>query len=337
MKSILFGFAVSVLAFSCNIIDEGDKPLEIQYSLLINTKTSNGYNIIVLKKDLTISSLTEGGFNVDPEWSPDGNKIAYWTSFAGGLDDIIVMNEDGSDKRNLTNSAAWFEERPVWSPDGSMIAYDMLRTEYGIGVMQADGSNQKFVIPGERYNTLVWDVDGVTLIFSKRKGEKRQIFSVRIDGSSESQLTNDPTRSYSTPSISPNGRYLSFLENDGGSSFRIINRDRVTGEQISISEDGFGVLWSPDAVWMYFSERSNQGQTMYRVHPDGTSKENLSRKPQNSSYNDSVESITSDGSKVAFFSDRTGQWLLYVMNSNGSDQQFAFETTEVFHARWRPK
>ena len=60
----------------------------------------------------------------DPTWSPDGKKIV----FDGPADckdcgyEIYLMNADGSDLENLTDTPAddW---GPVWSPDGSRLAF----------------------------------------------------------------------------------------------------------------------------------------------------------------------------------------------------------------------
>src|SRR5207253_1050739 len=46
-----------------------------------------------------------------PAWSPDGQKIAFSHSFSscalcGGSEEIYVMNADGTDQTNVTNSPA---------------------------------------------------------------------------------------------------------------------------------------------------------------------------------------------------------------------------------------
>ena len=52
------------------------------------------------------------------------------------------MNADGSDQKNLTNSPAW-DYNPAWSPDGRITFI----SEGGIWIMNADGSNQRILIP----------------------------------------------------------------------------------------------------------------------------------------------------------------------------------------------
>jgi hypothetical protein len=58
-----------------------------------------------------------------PAWSPDGKKITFEASPDGsGIDDIYVMNSEGSQPVNLTDSLHP-DSYPAWSPDGKSIAY----------------------------------------------------------------------------------------------------------------------------------------------------------------------------------------------------------------------
>jgi dipeptidyl aminopeptidase/acylaminoacyl peptidase len=58
-----------------------------------------------------------GGTATNPAWSPDGSKIAFDATGANGKTEIYVMNADGTEQFNLTNSVSG-ETWPDWSPDG---------------------------------------------------------------------------------------------------------------------------------------------------------------------------------------------------------------------------
>ncbi len=70
----------------------------------------------------TPKRITEGlAWDVQPRFSPDGNRIAFTSDRAGG-DNIWVMNADGSDKRQVTKEDFRLLNQPTWSPDGRFIA-----------------------------------------------------------------------------------------------------------------------------------------------------------------------------------------------------------------------
>ena len=55
--------------------------------------------------------------NSFPAWSPDGSEIAFSREVSDGDNDIFLMNLNGSDVRQVTESDA-DDTRPSWSPDG---------------------------------------------------------------------------------------------------------------------------------------------------------------------------------------------------------------------------
>ena len=74
--------------------------------------------------------ITKGrGHNWQPDWSPDGNYIAYRSENGdGGLFVVPALGGEGLERR-----IASFGYRPRWSPDGSQILFQtsfMLDTKF---------------------------------------------------------------------------------------------------------------------------------------------------------------------------------------------------------------
>ena len=80
----------------------------------------------------------------DPQISPDGKRIAYFTHDVKTQErDIHVMDIDGRNSRQLTDVGR-VNEDPFWSPDGKFIVFQSNRTgNYQIFKMKADGSEQQ--------------------------------------------------------------------------------------------------------------------------------------------------------------------------------------------------
>ena len=93
----------------------------------LNSHDYYGSEIYLTRPD-TLQPLqltNNSGFDSRPVWSPDGTKIAFQRAAVMGQTDIWVMNADGSNPVNLTNTLnqTESEQSPAWSPDGSRIAF----------------------------------------------------------------------------------------------------------------------------------------------------------------------------------------------------------------------
>ena len=85
-----------------------------------------------------VALLTKGyeeGDYTSPDWSPDGDRIAYSISLTGSeYRHIYVMDRDGNKLQQLTQEH--YDDDPSWSPDGQWIAF----------VRGEDGSRDLYVV-----------------------------------------------------------------------------------------------------------------------------------------------------------------------------------------------
>lgn len=84
------------------------------------------WQIVLIDPDGTNPSiLTPGGVgglvgSYAPAWSPDGTRIAFGGVGLATVEDIWIMNADGSSKSVLAANG----RNPEWSPDGTMILFE---------------------------------------------------------------------------------------------------------------------------------------------------------------------------------------------------------------------
>ena len=102
-----------------------------------------------------------------PSWSPDGRRIVY-VSNRSGIDDVWIINSDGTDNINLTNNPASVDSAPRFSPDGRQIAFASLRDgDAEIYMMDVDGNNVEQVTHNEVHDmSPTWDRTGLFLVYS---------------------------------------------------------------------------------------------------------------------------------------------------------------------------
>jgi Tol biopolymer transport system component len=160
----------------------------------------------------------------EPAWSADGQRIAFSSNRAGRISghayamDIYVMNADGADPRNLTDSTT-SDSWPAWSPDGRHIAFQSDRDgNQEIYVMEADGSNPRNLTNHESNDFgPAWSPDGRTIAFDSDRDGDRELYVMEADGSNLRRLT-DHEGMDGLPTWSPDGRYIAFQsDRDGGS------------------------------------------------------------------------------------------------------------------------
>jgi len=155
---------------------------------------ADGTNPVRLTVNVKLSEDGFGpvyGMDFGPAWSPDGTKIAFWSTRDGLANpEIYVMNADGSNQVRLTINPA--EDRdPFWSSNGQWIGYNSRGPgRNGLFQIGADGANDHELLSGGSQGN--WSPDGQKLAFTDfdPSANAFAVFLVNANGSNRVRLTN---------------------------------------------------------------------------------------------------------------------------------------------------
>ena len=149
-------------------------------------------------------------------WSSDGNRIvgAPVRLIKNGFgSDIVVMNANGVNHKNLTNDSRARNINPSWSPNGKYIAYvaspDPFRwwPPHNVHVMNADGTNPVMLTKEDRWAyewNPTWSPDSKKIAFVKQTPDGfHDIFTMNADGSGLSNITQTHRIGEGSPAWSP--------------------------------------------------------------------------------------------------------------------------------------
>lgn len=229
--------------------------------------------------------LTDTGLS--PQWSPDGNRILYVDG--DNSDQVWAVATDGSDQRQLSANG-W---EPLWSPDGTQIAYtasiDGDVSNYAIWVMGADGSNPRQLSRGS-WNP-VWSPDGTRIAYESGS----HIWVMDADGSNPRQLSV----SCWDPVWSPDSSRIACWTGEG--AIWVVGADGSDPRQLGLNLNGRSPVWSPDGARIAYTEtyEGDSGTERRRVRVVDADGSNPKRITQD--YGDGP-AWSPDGSRIAYVS-----------------------------------
>lgn len=270
-------------------------------------------------------------------YAPEG-QLAF-TGRTSGVDEVYVLNPDGTGEINLSNHAAQ-DNYSAWSPDGTKLAFVSTRDgNEEIYLVNADGTGlRRLTNHAAADNQPAWSPDGTKIAFTSARTGAGDIYLMTITGTGVPTPTRRTTNTAgdSNPMWSPNGLYITYegsvstnpeiyiIGATSGSPIRLTNRNGIDGAP----------FWSPDGSKIAFRSAYNSATDQIWI-VNTTSPYTLTK--LTTLGTNFFISWSADGAKILFQSDRSGNVDIFTMDANGANQtNLTNSAANEAYAIWSP-
>ncbi len=270
-----------------------------------------------------------------PAWSPNGKTIAaalgLFNASQTEMRGVEIQVADGTSK---TISDGWFLIRRIaWMTDKSsllILGSDKLSGIYNQqiwSISHPNGQVRRITTDTNNYFGMSVAADSEALaavqsstlsnIWVVRNGDAGSAVQVRSGGNNRDGM--------GSLAWTPDGRIIYYSLTSGTLDIWIMNADGSGQKRLTTdTERNFDASASPDGKYIVFTSERDDGQTLWRMNPDGSDKMQLV-----SSSVANRPTVTPDSRWVIYNSRTSGNWRLWKVPIDGGD---AVQLTD-YHSR----
>jgi TolB protein len=332
----LLALLVTGTTFVPSAAAEGDDSVGLSGTIAFQT-VSGGAIYAVDVETLTgtggsnLRYLTTG---MDPALSPDGQWVAFtrWdVTQHGAFGSLWVINVDGSGERAILGDIHQ-PKAPTWSADGTQIVISM---QHG-GRLQAEDQCSSGRPPQDAFDVRVVREDDGDIKFCYTL-PPHPFWGLRVVDVASGEFEDLPNDLFSySPTWDPTNAWHLVYDGEQG----LVNLDLSQGTTWALTDDGNdrSPVFSPDGTQVAVSYWQNDHWEIHVINADGTGRVRLTETSVQArleqmvsgdmptSWNNVAPTWSPDGSQIAFLTDRTGQWEIWIMPAPGAQAHVTADT-----------
>lgn len=272
-----------------------------------------------------------------PVWSPDGERIAFTRQFATARE-VMVLDAQTGEARNVSNSPTSDDRDPSWSPDGRALVFTSDRDGNDeVYRVDADGSGlENLTRHPAPDGDPAWSPEGSEIAFTTGRELRAAVYAMDTSGSGIRRMSGGGPWDDTKPAWHPTGEVVAYESTRDGAS-EIVTSDGVT-EVVLTNDPGHDIQprWSPDGTQILFlSNRDDQLWDVWMASgADGSGAAAVSGATID---RDAGASWSPDGGEVAFETRRFGDWDILTMATDGTNlRPVTTDPANDGSAQWRP-
>jgi eukaryotic-like serine/threonine-protein kinase len=127
-----------------------------------------------------------------PQYSPDGERIAFESGRSGETQEIWLADADGTNPARLTRGPGRSQGSPRWSPDGRSVTFDSQGQDgrWDVWTIGIDGAGLRQLTRDPSDDTMAsFSRDGRWVYFTSNRTGRHEVWRVPAAGGAEEQVT----------------------------------------------------------------------------------------------------------------------------------------------------